>query len=62
MNRLLRPAQFTLDLTAPVEHARASLHHGDLLCPVASAAAHQVAAVHTPGRVVALAAVRALDP
>lgn len=61
MDRLLRPAQFTLDLAAPVEHARAPLHHCDLLRPVAPAAAHQIAAVHAQGRVVALSAVGALD-
>lgn len=61
MNRLLRSAQFTLHLATPVEHARTSLHHGDLLCPVASSTAHEVAAVHAPRRVVALPAVRALD-
>ncbi|KAJ8867616.1 hypothetical protein PR048_031419 [Dryococelus australis] len=58
---LLRPAQFALDLTAPVEGARAPLHDNHLLSPVASAAAHEVAAVDADGRVVALAAVRALD-
>lgn len=62
MDRLLRSAQFTLDLAAPVEHARTPLHHRDLLCPVAAATAHEIASVHAEGRVVALPAVRPLDP
>lgn len=62
MDRLLRPAQFTLHFAAPVEHARAPLHHRNLLRPIAAAAAHQIATVHSQGRVVALPPVRALNP
>lgn len=52
--RLLDFAELTLDLAAPVKRAGASLDDGHLLRFVASAAAHQVAAVDTDTRVVAL--------
>lgn len=61
MYRLFRPAQLALDLAAPVEGAGAPLDYGDLLSLVASAAAHQVAAVDADARVVALPAVSAQD-
>ena len=53
MNRLLRPAHFALDFAAPVEGAGAALHHLFHLRPVASAAAHQVASIHSDARLVA---------
>lgn len=55
--RLLDSAELTLDLATPVKRAGASLDHRHLLGLVASAAAHQVAAVDTDARVVALSAV-----
>jgi hypothetical protein len=58
---LLRPTQLALDLAAPVEGACATLDDDDLLCPVPSAAAHQIAAIYTNRCVVALTAVGALD-
>lgn len=61
MNCLADVARLALDLAAPVERARAPLHHDHLLRPVAATAAHQVAAVDADRGVVALAAVRALD-
>lgn len=61
VHHLLRPADVALHLTAPVEHAVAPLDHQHLLAPVAPAAAHEVAALNPLRRVVALAAVRALD-
>ena len=57
MYRLLDSAELTLDLATPVERAGASLDHRHLLRLEASAAAHQVAAVDTDARVVALSAV-----
>lgn len=57
--RLLDFAELTLDLAAPVKRAGASLDDGHLLRFVASAAAHQVAAVDTDTRVVALSTVGA---
>lgn len=57
--RLLDFAELTLDLAAPVKRAGASLNDGHLLRFVASAAAHQVAAVDTDTRVVALSTVGA---
>lgn len=59
--RLLGPTQLALDLTAPVESARAPLHDHYLLCPVPAAAAHQVTPVHAYTGVVTLPAVRPLD-
>lgn len=57
--RLLDFAELTLDLATPVKRAGASLDDGHLLRFVASAAAHQVAAVDTDTRVVALSTVGA---
>lgn len=57
--RLLNFAELTLDLAAPVKRAGASLDDCHLLRFVASAAAHQVAAVDTDTRVVALSTVGA---
>lgn len=57
--RLLDFAELTLDLAAPVKRAGASLDDSHLLRFVASAAAHQVAAVDTDTRVVALSTVGA---
>lgn len=59
--RLFRPAQLALDLAAPVESAGAPLDYRHLLCFVAPAAAHQVAAVDADARVVALPPVSAQD-
>lgn len=59
MYRLLDSAELTLDLAAPMERAGASLDDRHLLRLVASAAAHQVAAVDTDTRVVALSTVSA---
>jgi hypothetical protein len=56
-----RSTQLTLDLTTPVEGARTPLDHDHLLRPIASAATHQIATVHTNGGVVALTTVGALD-
>lgn len=61
MYRLFRPAQLALDLAAPVEGAGAPLDYRHLLCLVAPAAAHQVAAVDADARVVALPPVSAQD-
>lgn len=58
---LFRSANVTFHFTAPVEHAVAALHDHDLLALEAPAAAQQVAAVHSDGRVVALSSVGALD-
>lgn len=44
-----------------MEGTRTPLHHHDLLSPVPSPTTHEVTPVHTYARVVALAAVRALD-
>lgn len=60
--RLFRPAELALDLAAPVEGAGAPLDYHHLLCLVAPAAAHQVAAVDADARVVALPSVSAQDP
>lgn len=62
MNNLLGPTQFTLYLAAPVEGTGTPFHHYDLLCPVASAAAHQITSVDPYRGIVTLAAVRSLDP
>lgn len=59
--RLLDSAELTLDLATPVEGAGASLDDRHLLRLVASAAAHQVAAVDSDAGVVALPAVSAKD-
>lgn len=62
MDGFLGPTQFTLDLTTPMEGARTPLHHDNLLRPVPAATTHQVTPVHADAGVVALAAVRPLDP
>lgn len=61
MNRFLRSTQFTLNLAAPVECARAPLDDDHFLGAIAPAAAHQIAAIDADRGVVALAAVRPLD-
>lgn len=61
MYRLFRFAYLTLDLAAPVEGAGAPLDYNHLLSFVASAAAHQVAAVDADARFVALSPVSAQD-
>jgi len=55
------PAQFALNLTAPVENALAPLGDYHLLSVVASAAAHQVTAIHPYARIVARPAMGTLD-
>lgn len=59
--RLCCPAQLALDLATPVEDAGAPLDHQHLLRLVASAAAHQIAAVDAEAGVVALSPVGAQD-
>lgn len=61
MYRLLVSAKLTLDLATPMESAGASFDDRHLLGLEASAAAHQIAAVDSDARVVALSAVRAED-
>lgn len=61
VNGFLNVTRLALDLAAPVESACAPFDHDHFLRPIASAAAHQVAAVDADRGVVALAAVRALD-
>lgn len=55
---LLGPADFALDLTAPVKGAGTAFDHFFDLGPVAPTAAHEVTAVDADGRLVADAALR----
>lgn len=59
MYDLLGSTQFALDLTAPVEGARTTLHHDDLLCAIATPTAHQIAPIDAQRGVVALSPVGA---
>lgn len=61
VDRLLRPANFALDFAAPVESAGAPLDHLLHLRLVASATAHEVAAVDADRRLVADSTLRAGD-
>lgn len=54
MYDLLGSTQFALDLTTPVERARATLHHDDLLGAIATPTAHQIAPIDAQRGVVAL--------
>lgn len=56
---LLGSTQFALNLAAPVEGARASLHHNHLLRAIATPTAHQIAPVDAQRGVVALSPVGA---
>jgi len=59
---LLGPTQLALDLAAPMEGAGASLHHDDLVPPIATPTAHQPTSVHAQRGLVALASMGAQDP
>ena len=61
MDGFLGPANFALDFAAPVESASAALDHLLHLRFVASAAAHQIAAVDADRRLVADASLRPGD-
>lgn len=61
VDRLPDVARLALHLAAPVERARAPLHHDHLLRSIPATAAHQVAAIDADRGVVALASVRTLD-
>lgn len=59
MNHFFSAAKFTLNLTTPVEGAVAPFHHKNSLSSVATATAHEVAAVDADAGVVASTTVRA---
>jgi len=62
VHRLLCPTETALHLATPVERTRTSLYDGYLIGPVTPSTAHQVAAIHSYRRVVALTAVRSRYP
>lgn len=60
MDSFFRSAQFAFDVAAPVESTGAPFDHRHFLRPVTPSATHEVASVHTYGRIVALSTVRTL--
>jgi hypothetical protein len=61
VNYFFRATNFTFHLAAPMERAVTSFHHINSLSPIATAAAHEVAAVDADAGVVASPPVCARD-